>query len=283
MKLISIALLFIWSFPLLAQDTKLKSKHNHYELSPYNFSSKREIPFIATGIGVLIGSAIIKYNNNTEPYTETELNDLDRNDVNSFDRPATNKYDPHAAQLSDIIRTGVVVLPVILIFNHHTKKDIRGLALMTVEVMSINFGITNSVKHIVNRTRPYVYNENAPLDIRMDGQSKLSFFSGHTSHTAAVSFMFAKIINDYHPNMSLKGKLGLWSGAALVPAAAAYLRVQSGKHFPTDVMVGYGIGATIGWLVPHLHKVDTPLSIAPYSFIDGKGENGKGVSLTYLF
>ena len=78
-------------------------------------------------------------------------------------------------------------------------------------------------------------------------------------------------------------KLGLWSGAVLIPATAAYLRVQSGKHFPTDVMAGYAVGAAIGWLVPHLHKTKTPLSIAPYSFIDVNGIDGNGVSFTYLF
>ena len=34
----------------------------------------------------------------------------------------------------------------------------------------------------------------------------------------------------------------------------AYLRVRAGKHFLTDVIAGYAVGATIGILVPHLHR-----------------------------
>ena len=36
----------------------------------------------------------------------------------------------------------------------------------------------------------------------------------------------------------------------------AYGRVQSGDHFPTDVIAGAMAGAGIGILVPHLHRSD---------------------------
>ena len=42
--------------------------------------------------------------------------------------------------------------------------------------------------------------------------------------------------------------------AALVPAAVAYNRIEAGKHFLTDNLVGYAVGATMGILVPQLHK-----------------------------
>tara|TARA_B100000809_G_scaffold55257_1_gene51053 strand:- start:3249 stop:4064 length:816 start_codon:yes stop_codon:yes gene_type:complete len=254
----------------------LKCGHNHR--SPYDFSFKHELPFILTGVGLVISSEVIKTTNSTKPFNLEELNNLDRNNVNPFDRPTTYKYKPDAAKLSDVFRTGVVIFPILFLANHHTRKDIKGLALLTTEVVVINWGLTNGVKNLVNRTRPYVYNEEVPVDVRTDSQSRLSFFSGHASHTASVSFLFAKVINDYHPEMELTKKICLWGVAATIPAVTAYLRVQSGKHFPTDVMFGYGIGATIGWLVPHLHKVKLPLSVASYSFQDANG-----ISFTYRF
>lgn len=257
-------------------DTCGLEKHSH--TTPYDFSFEKELPFIASGVGLVIGSEVIKHNDHTKPYTEEELQNLDRNDINSFDRPTTYKYNTNAAVASDIIRTGVVILPALFLANHNTQKDIKGLALLTVEVVAINYGLTNGVKHLVNRTRPYVYNEEVDINTRTNDQSRLSFFSGHTSHTAAVSFMFAKVINDYHPEMLLKNKIGLWGIASLIPATTAYLRVQSGNHFPTDVIAGYIVGAGVGWLVPHLHKTKSSIAIAPYSMKDAKG-----LSLFYSF
>ena len=46
----------------------------------------------------------------------------------------------------------------------------------------------------------------------------------------------------------------LWATAAIVPAIQGYLRVRAGKHFVTDVVVGYLIGAAVGLLVPSLHR-----------------------------
>jgi membrane-associated phospholipid phosphatase len=210
---------------------------------------------------------------------------LDRDDVNAFDRPATYNWNPNAAKASDYIRTSVIILPIIFLGNHHTRKDIGPLLIMTLEVTAITYGLTIGIKHIVNRTRPLVYNDDhdppVPLDERTADNSRLSFFSGHTSFTAAFSFFFAKVMSDYHPDMKTEYKIGLWTFAAAVPFATAYLRVSAGKHFPTDVMTGYAVGAAIGWLVPHLHKkkkLPEGMSIMP-SFSYGS----RGIYLSYRF
>jgi len=40
----------------------------------------------------------------------------------------------------------------------------------------------------------------------------------------------------------------------LPPAYVGYLRYRGLKHFPTDILMGYIIGAGSGILIPHLHK-----------------------------
>lgn len=40
----------------------------------------------------------------------------------------------------------------------------------------------------------------------------------------------------------------------LSAAFVGYERVCSGEHFPTDVLAGALVGASIGVLVPHLHR-----------------------------
>ena len=40
----------------------------------------------------------------------------------------------------------------------------------------------------------------------------------------------------------------------MIPAITGYLRVKAGKHYPTDTIAGYLLGATAGILIPQLHK-----------------------------
>ncbi|MBN8679589.1 MAG: hypothetical protein J0M29_15270 [Chitinophagales bacterium] len=42
--------------------------------------------------------------------------------------------------------------------------------------------------------------------------------------------------------------------ASAIPAITGFLRMRAGQHFFTDVAVGYSIGATIGYLIPVLHR-----------------------------
>jgi F0F1-type ATP synthase assembly protein I len=46
----------------------------------------------------------------------------------------------------------------------------------------------------------------------------------------------------------------MWTAAALIPAVTGFSRVNTHNHFPTDVIVGYIVGAAIGYLIPEFHK-----------------------------
>ena len=120
--------------------------------------------------------------------------------------------------------------------------------------MATTTGLTFIAKNIANRNRPFLYNPEVPLEDKISSSANRSFFSGHTSHTAAFTFMMAKIFHDYHPNSKQGMKIIIWSFSAALPAVTGFLRVKAGKHFPTDVITGYAVGAFTGWLIPHLHK-----------------------------
>lgn len=255
---ILVSLLFVfpaWSQQSTPNFCSICKDHTHAESAPYRLNFRTEVPYIISS-GLILGTGfLVAELNKTKPYTAEELETLNPGSINSFDRRFVNKYSRRAATASDFIRTGITIFPVLLLSEHHTKEDITALLAMSAEVMAITFGVTNSVKNIVNRARPLVYNPEAPLSERIGKRSRRSFFSGHTSHTAAAAFFVAKVITDYHPNMNKGAKIGLWTVTSSIPALAGYLRVKSGKHFPTDVIAGYAIGAFTGWLIPHLHRV----------------------------
>jgi membrane-associated phospholipid phosphatase len=90
------------------------------------------------------------------------------------------------------------------------------------------------------------------LNEKQSNNAGISFYSGHTSMTAAISFFTAKVFTEYVENYTLR--ILIWTGAAILPAITAVSRVNTHWHFPTDVIAGYAIGAIIGYLIPELHK-----------------------------
>ncbi|MBK8516636.1 MAG: phosphatase PAP2 family protein [Saprospiraceae bacterium] len=101
---------------------------------------------------------------------------------------------------------------------------------------------------------------------------KKILFSGHTSSTTALSFFTAKVYIDTHPDM--KNKWIVWTMGAAIPATIGYLRYEAGKHYPTDIISGYLVGATIGYLIPKIHKSEN-LRINTLST--------NGISISYNF
>jgi membrane-associated phospholipid phosphatase len=226
----------------------------HLNGNPYQKGFKTELPYLITSIGLMGSGFLLQALNTTDPFTIDEINRLDRNNVNPFDRPATYNWNPNMATTSDYLTLGAMALPAFFLSTKHTQSQLGSLVVMGLEVGTINYGITLSVKNLAHRTRPYIYNPNVAMEERTGNDSKTSFFSGHTSNAAAFSFFFAKVLNDYHPNMKTGLQITMWTVAIAIPATTAYLRVESGKHFNTDVITGFVLGATTGWLVPQLHK-----------------------------
>lgn len=58
-----------------------------------------------------------------------------------------------------------------------------------------------------------------------------------------------------HSDYSGKSDWAVWSLAAAIPAFTGIQRMRAGKHFLTDVLLGYIVGAGVGILVPSLYKL----------------------------
>jgi hypothetical protein len=103
-----------------------------------------------------------------------EINNLSREDVNRFDRPATYNYSESIAGVSDLVVGLCLVLPATFFTSGKTQKDVSIIGAMYLEMLL------------------------------------------------------------------LSGSLPL--------------RVQAGKHFPTDVLVGAAVGSAIGYFIPYFHR-----------------------------
>lgn len=225
--------------------------------SPYQLKPGREWTLLGAGAALgLSGMAVI---HNIDPYTETELAALNSQDVNSFDRAGMHPYREDVA--GDVMRSVSLALPLTLLIDERTREDWKTLGVMWGEVLLLQSGLTAITKGLVQRARPYAYDPEAPPEKRKSRDARVSFFSGHTSATAATCFFLASVYSDYP--FSKTTKTIAWSAAAVYPAVVGFLRVDSGHHFRTDVITGYVVGAVIGVLIPKLHKTKDTDGVAP--------------------
>ncbi len=243
-------------------------------VSPYDLELKRELILLGSGALLNITGLIIA--DNITPLTEQEINELDVNDINSFDR---NAIEPHREEFNgDLLLYGSFLLPLTFLANDNTRRDWQMLGAMWLEVMAIQSGINLIVKGLAKRTRPYVYDPDTPLEEKQTVGARLSFYSGHTSTTAATSFYIARVFSDYLSNKTVK--TFIWIGAAIYPALTGYLRRDTGNHFRTDVITGYLIGAAIGYFIPEIHLRNEAVNVSFYRNFYNESVN---ISLNYSF
>ncbi len=221
-----------------------------FSQSPYQFNWKKESMITALGLSTWGTSYVV--GSTVNGFSPEQINELSRARVNSFDRGATFNQSFLADKSSDHLALGAKLLPILFLAGDRTRSDFQEIALLYAETYLVANGLTTLTKSAVRRPRPFVFNEDVPLDDKLGRGARYSFFSGHTSKTAAMSFFTAKVYADFHPDSEWRPFI--WAAAAAVPAVTGYMRVKSGKHYPTDVMVGYAVGALSGILVPHLHK-----------------------------
>jgi hypothetical protein len=79
------------------------------------------------------------------------------------------------------------------------------------------------------------------------------------------------VYTDYHPEIG--NDKYLWYAAAVLPAGLqGYFRVRGLHHFPSDALVGLGIGAVCGILVPELHRLsEKGMTLGVYSTQEATG------------
>ena len=216
---------------------------------------------VAAGLGFAL-------KNTAAPPTAAEIAGLDRASVNAFDRGATWNWSDDWQDVSDWTRDGLVAAATLATLLPAAVEgrwsEAATLGVMLAETAAFSFGVTNLAKVVVQRNRPYLYNdaftpeERAGI-ARESGGATLSFPSGHTSLAfAAASFLSTTYADLHGPGTASKLIWGSSLGAAALVGVA---RVEGGKHFPTDVLAGAVAGGAIGHLVPRLHRRGTPVNL----------------------
>ena len=239
-------LTFVWALLLIFS----ANREAYAQESPYQLRAGREIPLLATGAAGMTASILLR--ERREPLSLEDLGKLNASDILAIDQSG-RAYSEGAAAASDVLVISSFATPLTLLAFEDTRQDAGTLGLIWLETIMLNEALTGVTKALVKRPRPYTYHRETPEAIRTSRENTFSFFSGHTSHSAAASFFTAKTLSDYVDRPGVQTIA--WTSAILLPAATGFFRYKAGKHFPSDVVVGYLVGASVGFLVPHIHKV----------------------------
>lgn len=242
------------------------------------------------GLALMLGStAGIEAVRGKDEISNATLDRLANQEIGRLDRwgleqDALKRLDSET--VSDRVFNASVLLPLTLFIKRKFRKDWLDIGVLYLEAHALSaatYAFSPIGARFIDRYRPVAYYDELPYADRRAGNNRNSFFSGHVSTTAVGTFFFTKVLSDYNPQWTGGHRAIAFTLASLPPAFVAVQRVRALKHFPTDTVVGLGVGAFFGVMVPHVHKVwqrnhRTQLSVGG-SYTDGVG--GGGFVLTF--
>jgi membrane-associated phospholipid phosphatase len=168
------------------------------------------------------------------------------------DRLALGNHAPAAFTVADVLVHSLLVVALAAELLRSSGRWVG--AFLLIQTLAIAQGFTQWSKSAVRRAAPVVYHPDAPAAALMHFEATRSYLSGHAATAfAAVAFLVASM--HLRPTPVLFRRLAL---AVALPVAviAGILKVVAGYHFPTDVLAGALVGASVGVLVPVLHRRD---------------------------
>jgi len=144
------------------------------------------------------------------------------------------------------------------------------------ESAAVAGAISFLIKFAVQRPRPTQYTEGRYVGTV---EHRLSFPSGHTTSTAAVTTAYATTFALRHPDSGWRWLV--YGGAAVATLVTGYARVAGGFHFYTDVLAGIALGTGVGIALPLAMRREPQSAVA---ILPAFGPDGtRGLALTATF
>ena len=287
LRCLYLVLSFSFFLPLAAQQTTAVPEIDPKTESVYRVRTLYEG---VGGLGLMLGStAGIESLRDKEPISDATLRRLQATETGRLDRwgleqDALRRRD--SEEVSDLFFNAAILLPVTLFIDKKFRKDWLDIGVLYLEAHALSaatYAFSPLGPRFIDRYRPIVYYQELSFDDRRAGNNRNGFFSGHVSTTAVGTFFFTKVLSDYNPQWSGTQRALAFTLAALPPAYVGVQRVRALKHFPTDSVVGLGVGAFFGVMVPQVHKAWQRKHVSSLSIGGqyGQGAGSAGLVLTF--
>ena len=210
---------------------------------------------------------------------------LDRNDVNAFDRwlmfPYNYGLDVAHIPLVSLSLASTMLPPLILGWGNQRGNFGTWLTygVMFSQAFLFAYGINEIIAYSVNRYLPRMY---------FDGDSDFNlggFDMSFPSTTASAVFMSATFLSvtfsQEFPNS--RWRIPIIVGSYTLATGTAATRIFSGMHFATDVLSGAVIGSFFGWLIPTLHRRADDDSFSSVPIGNRLKPTGNGLIVSFRF
>lgn len=214
------------------------------------------LPHIALSAGLLATSgamALIKSSDVGSPRCRlTPGGACDPTSLTGLDRWSLGRSNGAWAKASDIgeivgiAAPGAALLTLSLVTDPaphalHPAWDL----LLWAETMAACTFVDQGLKLALQRPRPTWYRSPS-----RDADAQASFPSGHSLATATGTSALTTLFFQRYPNSPWRW--AVLSAGAAVTAATGWGRVEAGKHFVSDVLGGWLLGGTLGYVMPTL-------------------------------
>ena len=170
--------------------------------------------------------------------------------VGPIDNWAQTTLNGKTAHISDGMALGTALAAGMITLALPKNQQTQYIQL-AVQNVWITANITQTVKMLALRNRPYTQ---TPGFVSSKTDDHFSFFSGHSAITAtAATTAILMALNQ--PNMSTWGKAAAYSAGGLA-LTTAILRIEAGKHYPSDVVTGILVGVAVAVINTKLHEAN---------------------------
>ncbi len=199
-----------------------------------------------------------------------------RNSIGNLRSPSLDK----AARFGEKFGNGLYVAGlsgVLYLVGHiFQEEELRKTGLMLAEAIFLNGVVTEGLKIITGRSRPFINEGNQEIDFfAMEFEDEEnSLPSGHTSTAFAVATVLSERIDNLYASVALYSLAGL----------TAFQRVYNDKHWISDTILGAALGTVIGLKVVKLnsendnHDSSIDMNITPIV-----NRNSYGVGVVFHF
>lgn len=215
----------------------------------YNYRPKFDV--IAGSVSFAGLGTSLYLQRKVDPLSVQLINGLNRQSIHPFDRIATYQWNKNIAKLSDGLAVSACILPFYFALDKNNRRDFPKILNVTGQSVLFSLALSNGFK-LGKRNRPFLYNSDVPLEEKLKSDARMSFFSAHTTTVSSMCFSFAFAYDTYHKGS--KHTPYVYAGAIVVPAIEGFLRVKAGKHYPSDVIVGYLVGLGSSYLMYRIHR-----------------------------
>jgi membrane-associated phospholipid phosphatase len=224
-----------------------------HDESPYALRLDVDIATLILGTVLWGGTSFI--GNTQVPFCGgTNTPPCDRSGVNAFDRLAFDHSSAPARTAADIISFVPIAYLGLDMFDvgpRHWKTYLTDLWVVA-EALAWNGALQDIVRRAVRRPRPFLYSPGVYPTERDNADAGFSFYSGHTSFAFALAVSCSYTFTLRHPRS--KWRWVVWPALMAIASIEPVLRIYSGDHFPTDVIVGAIAGSAIGLFFPAVHR-----------------------------